>query len=120
MPAPDQYTATRLRTTLPTQVMRGSQIGWYWVNSLLPLTTWLPPTKAIRDQLKVWPLMVDDCAGIPLYGASILGSALHYPPWWPQRRQSGCPAPPDRASAGCRGAPGHWRRTTPRASVRAS
>src|SRR2546423_15081543 len=60
MPAPDQYTATRLRTTLPAHVIRGSQIGWYWVNSLLPLTTWLPPTKAIRDQLKVWPLIVDD------------------------------------------------------------
>ena len=60
MPMPDQYTATRLRTTLPAQVMRGSQIGWYWVNSRLPLTTWLPPTKTIRDQLKVWPLIVDD------------------------------------------------------------
>src|SRR6266404_3532364 len=76
MPAPAQYTATRLRTTLPAQLMRGSQIGWYWVNSLLPLTTWLPPTKAIRDQLKVWPLMVDHCAGIDLYGASILLPAL--------------------------------------------
>src|ERR1700731_1777786 len=76
MPLPDQYTATRLRTTLPTQVMRGSQIGWYWVNNLLPLTTWLPPTKAIRDQLKLVPLIVDDLAGIDLSYASILSPLL--------------------------------------------
>src|SRR2546427_13296064 len=76
MPAPDQYTATRLRTTLPAHVMRGSQIGWYWVNSLLPLTTWLPPTKTTRDQLKLVPLIVDDPAGIDLPYASILSPPL--------------------------------------------
>ena len=73
---PDQYTGTRLRTTLPTHVMRGSHIGWYWVNSLLPLTTWLPPTKTTRDQLKLVPLIVDDRAGIDLSYASMLSPLL--------------------------------------------
>ena len=39
IPVPDQYTATRLRATPLAQVMRGSQSGWYLVNSALPLST---------------------------------------------------------------------------------
>ena len=64
MPEPDQYTTERWRTTLPAQVMRGSQIGWNLVNSALLLTTLLPPTKAMRDQSKLMLLMVELCAGM--------------------------------------------------------
>ena len=63
MPVPDQYTAWRLRTMPPAQVRRGSQIAWYLVNSAVPLTMVLPPTKTMRDQLKLEPFTVDVGAG---------------------------------------------------------
>ena len=61
------------------QVMRGSQIGWYWVNSAVPLTIWLPPATTMRDQLKLVPLMVEDVAGIDLPVSSIVAPALIVP-----------------------------------------
>ena len=59
--------------------MRGSQIGWYWVKSALPLTTWLPPANTMRDQLKLLPLIVDEVEGKVLPDASIVPPAATVP-----------------------------------------
>ena len=79
MSLPDQYTGWRLRTAAPAQVMRGSHSGWYLVNRVLPLSTWLPPANTMRDQLKATPLMVELLAGNALPLASIDVPALMLP-----------------------------------------
>ena len=58
-----QYCGWRRRARPLAQVMRGSQIGWYLVNSASPLSTRLPPAVTMRDQLKLWPLSVELRAG---------------------------------------------------------
>src|SRR5689334_17037037 len=50
---PDQYDSVVWRTTLRAHTSLGSHTGWYLVNSALPLTTWLPPSTTMRDQLNV-------------------------------------------------------------------
>src|SRR4051794_35463611 len=82
MPQPHQYDSVVWRTTLRAHTRRGSHTGWYLVNSALPLTTWLPPSTTMRDQLKVWlPCSADVVVGNTAPLASIDCPVMMVPLW---------------------------------------